>query len=122
VNKQRENDQRRLRRRFHVRNRVRGTAERPRLSVHRSLHHISCQLIDDASGATLVSASSKDKELRDQLKTGGNKQAAAAIGKVLAGKALAAGIREARFDRGHCKYHGRLAALADAAREAGLSF
>jgi len=122
VKKQQIINQRRERRRFHVRNRVRGTAERPRLSVHRSHKHISCQVIDDLAGKTLVSASSLDKDLRPQVAYGGNKAAAAVIGKAIAGKALQAGIKEVRFDRGECKYHGRVAALADAAREAGLVF
>ena len=120
MNKQREISGRRQRRRFHVRNKVRGNAERPRLSVQRSLKHISCQLIDDLTGRTLVSVSSKDKALRDQNAYGGNCQSAAAVGKAIAEKALQAGIRAARLDRGHAKYHGRVAALADAAREAGL--
>jgi large subunit ribosomal protein L18 len=90
--------------------------------VHRSHKHISCQVIDDLAGRTLASASSLDKDLREQLPYGGNKAAATAVGKVIASKALQAGIKEVRFDRGHCKYHGRVAALADAAREAGLVF
>ena len=122
MKKQQIVNQRRQRRRFHVRNSVRGTADRPRLSVHRSHKHISCQVIDDLAGRTLASASSLDKDLREQLPYGGNRAAAAAVGKVIAGKALQAGIKEVRFDRGHCKYHGRVAALADAAREAGLVF
>lgn len=122
MKKQQIVNQRRQRRRFHVRNSVRGTAVRPRLSVHRSHKHISCQVIDDLAGKTLVSASSLDKDLREQLPYGGNKVAAAVIGKAIADKALQAGIKEVRFDRGHCKYHGRVAALADAAREAGLVF
>lgn len=122
MKKQQIVNQRRQRRRFHVRNSVRGTADRPRLSVHRSHKHISCQVIDDLAGKTLVSASSLDKDLREQLPYGGNKAAAAVIGKAIADKALQAGIKEVRFDRGHCKYHGRVAALADAAREAGLVF
>ncbi len=115
-------NRRRERRRFHVRNRVRGNAERPRLCVHRSLRQISCQVIDDVAGKTLVSVSSLDKSMREQLKNGGNKAAAAIIGKALAEKALQAGIKEVRFDRGPCKYHGRVASLANAAREAGLVF
>ncbi len=122
MKKQQIVNQRRQRRRFHVRNSVRGTADRPRLSVHRSHKHISCQVIDDLAGRTLASASSLDKDLREQLPYGGNKAAATAVGKVIASKALQAGIKEVRFDRGHCKYHGRVAALADAAREAGLVF
>lgn len=122
MKKQQIVNQRRQRRRFHVRSRVRGTADRPRLSVHRSHRHISCQVIDDIAGKTLASASSLDSDLREQVKYGGNKVAAAVIGKAIAGKALQAGIKEVRFDRGHSKYHGRVAALADAAREAGLVF
>ena len=105
-----------------MRNRVRGTADRPRLSVHRSLKQISCQVIDDIAGKTLVSASTRDKAMRDLVKSGGNKAAAAVIGKAIAEKALQAGIKEVRFDRGSNKYHGRIASLADAAREAGLVF
>jgi len=115
-------NRRRERRRFHVRNRVRGTADRPRLSVHRSHKNIRCQVIDDLSGKTLVSVSTLDKEFRESVKYGGNKAAAVTVGKALAEKALQAGIKEVRFDRGSSKYHGRVASLADAAREAGLVF
>jgi len=115
-------NRRRERRRFHVRNRVRGTAERPRLSIHRSLRQISCQVIDDIGGKTLASVSTLDKELREQVKRGGNKAAAAIVGKAIAEKSLQAGIKEVRFDRGSCRYHGRVASLANAAREAGLVF
>jgi large subunit ribosomal protein L18 len=90
------------------------------MSVHRSLKHISCQLIDDLTGRTLASAGSNDKGLRGQISYGGNCEAAAAVGKAIAEKALEAGIKSVRLDRGHAKYHGRVAALADAAREAGL--
>jgi large subunit ribosomal protein L18 len=90
------------------------------MSIQRSLKHISCQLIDDVSGRTLAAASTRDTALRGQLKYGGNCQAAAAVGKAIAEKALEAGIKAVRLDRGHAKYHGRVAALADAAREAGL--
>jgi large subunit ribosomal protein L18 len=110
----------RLRRRRHVRNKIRGDAQRPRLSVHRSHKNIAAQVIDDESGKTLVSASTLDTELRGQVKYGGNKDAAQQLGKAIAQKALAAGIKQVKFDRGHYKYHGRIAALADAAREAGL--
>lgn len=120
MNTQKAINQRRERRRFHVRNRIHGTPEQPRLSVHRSLQHISCQVIDDVSGRTLVSASTKDRTVREAIRYGGNKEAAAAVGKLIAEKSLAAGIRRVRFDRGYCKYHGRVAALADAARAAGL--
>ncbi len=110
------------RRKYHVRNRVRGDADRPRLSVFRSSGHLACQVIDDATGRTLVSASTRDKALRDQIPYGGNCAAAKIVGQVVARKALEAGIQAVRFDRGCYKYHGRVAALADAAREAGLSF
>ena len=120
MNKQKEVNKRRQRRRRHVRNRVRGTGDRPRLCVQRSLKHIGCQIIDDLAGTTLVSASTRDRELRDQVSYGGNKDAAEIVGKAIAEKAAEAGIKEVRFDRGHSKYHGRVAALADAAREAGL--
>ena len=112
----------RLRRRRHVRNKLRGTSDRPRLSVERSLKHIGCQIIDDSTGRTLASASTKDKSLGSDVKYGGNNEAAALVGKAVAEKAIAAGVKQVRLDRGHCKYHGRVAALADAAREAGLSF
>jgi len=113
---------RQLRRRLHVRRRITGTAERPRLSVHRSSKHIYAQLIDDLSGRTLAAASSTAEALLAALPYGGNIKAAAAVGKKLAEVAATKGITKAAFDRGHYKYHGRVAALADAAREAGLSF
>jgi large subunit ribosomal protein L18 len=122
VNKQREINHRRERRQFRVRKKLRGTAEQPRLAVHRTLKHISCQLIDDVAGRTIVSVSTIDKELREQVKYGGNCAAAAVVGKRIAEKALQAGISRIRFDRGHAKYHGRVASLANAAREAGLQF
>lgn len=112
----------RVRRRNHVRNKLRGTADRPRLSVFRSHKHIYCQVIDDLEGRTIAAASTRDADLRDQVKYGGNKDAAAVIGKAVAEKVLATGVKAIRFDRGSCKYHGRVAALADAAREAGLKF
>lgn len=122
MNKQKELGIRKQRREFHVRNRLRGDAQRPRMCVFRSCTHVGCQLIDDITGVTLVSASTRDKELRDQIKYGGNCDAAKVIGQKVAEKALAAGITAVRFDRGGYKYHGRVAALADAARAAGLSF
>jgi large subunit ribosomal protein L18 len=122
ANKQKVIDKKRLRRRYHVRSKVRGDAVQPRLSVFRSHQHLACQVIDDAAGKTLVSASTRDKEIREQLKYGGNRDAAQAIGKIVAERALAAGIKQVRFDRGNYKYHGRVAALADAAREGGLLF
>lgn len=113
---------RRQRRRYRVRNKMHGTAERPRLSISRSHKHIGCQVIDDDQGKTLCSISTLDAGMRGNLKYGGNKTAAQAIGKAIAEKALAAGIKQVCFDRGHLRYHGRVAALADAAREAGLQF
>jgi large subunit ribosomal protein L18 len=120
VNKQKFLQKQRRRRQNHVRNRVRGNAERPRLCVHRSLRHLSVQLIDDVSGQTLVSAGTQDKQLRDKISYGGNRDAAQLVGKALAERALQAGIKQVALDRGHYRYHGRLAALADAAREGGL--
>ena len=112
----------RLRRRHRVRRFIRGTAERPRLSVFRTHKHIYAQVIDDASGRTLASASSMDKQLRSDVGFGGNKQAAEAIGRAVAERARAAGVKQVCFDRGPFRYHGRVAALADAARAAGLEF
>ena len=112
------------RRRVHarVRTRISGTAERPRFCVYRSLGHIYAQIIDDRSGRTLASASSLDKETKKNLKGGGNIASAKAIGKHIAERAKAAGVVKVVFDRGGYKYHGRVKALADAAREAGLQF
>jgi large subunit ribosomal protein L18 len=112
----------RQRRTYRVRNHLRTTSERPRLSVFRSLKHISCQLIDDATGRTLCSASTLDKGLRGDIKYGGNRTAAEAVGKAIAERAKAAGITQIKFDRGHFRYHGRVAALAEAARQGGLEF
>ena len=112
----------RQRRAFRVRKHVRGTTERPRLSVIRSHKHISVQVIDDLTGKTLAAASSQDKLLSGKLKTGGNADAAQAVGKAIAEKAKAAGIKQVAFDRSGFKYHGRVKALADAARENGLEF
>jgi large subunit ribosomal protein L18 len=105
-----------------VRQRVEGSTARPRLCVYRSLGHIYAQLIDDNTGKTLVSASSVDKETKKNLKGGGNIAAAKVIGKAVAERAKAAGVVKVVFDRGGYKYHGRVKALADAAREAGLQF
>ena len=112
------------RKRIHdrVRTRVSGTPERPRLCVYRSVGHIYVQVIDDRSGRTLVSASSVDKETKKNLKGGGNIASAKAVGKFIAERAKAAGVSKVVFDRGGYKYHGRVKALADAAREAGLQF
>jgi large subunit ribosomal protein L18 len=110
------------RRQRRVRGKVSGTAARPRLRVTRSNVHIYGQLIDDVSGRTLVSASSIDNELRTALKSGSNADAAKAVGEALGRRALEAGIEEAVFDRGGRLYHGRVKALADGARSAGLKF
>lgn len=112
----------RLRRRNHVRNKLRGSADHPRMCIHRSLKHFSCQLVDDLAGKTLVSASTRDKAVSNSLKDGGNCDAAAQIGKLVAEKATAAGIKAVKLDRGHNKYHGRVKAFAEAARESGLEF
>ena len=112
----------RIRRRHRVRRPIRGTAERPRLSVFRTHKHIYAQVIDDVSGRTLASASSLDRQIRDAVGFGGNKQAAEAIGRAVAERARAAGVKQVCFDRGAFRYHGRVAALADAARAAGLEF
>ena len=111
-----------LRRRRHnrVRKRVTGTAARPRLAVFRSAKHISAQVIDDVSGKTLAAASTTEKALRST--PGGNKGAAETIGKLIGERAKAAGVTTVVFDRGGFLYHGRVAALADAARAAGLEF
>src|SRR5262249_26573664 len=111
-----------LRGRNHVRPKVRGTADRPRLTVFRSNKHIYAQLIDDQSGATLASASSAAIKEGEKAVYGGNVKGAAVVGKKIAEEAKAKGIAKAAFDRGHYKYHGRVKALADAAREGGLQF
>lgn len=99
-----------------------GTGNRPRLSVHRSSMHIYAQIIDDAEGKTLVAASSLDKQLRGSLKTGADKIAAVEVGKLVAQRAIKAGISSVVFDRGGFLYHGRVEALANSARESGLKF
>jgi large subunit ribosomal protein L18 len=113
---------RRLRRQRHVRKRLSGTAERPRLAVFRSSKHIYAQVINDANGTTLASASTLDPELKGQTPYGGNKAAATAVGRAVAERAKKAGIDKVCFDRRSYRYHGRVQALADAAREAGLQF
>ena len=112
----------RHRRHVRVRKKVVGTAERPRLAVFRSSKHIYAQMINDQSGTTLVSASTMDPEVKAQVKYGGNKAAAVLVGRVVAQRAKKAGIDKICFDRRSYKYHGRVAALAQAAREAGLQF
>jgi large subunit ribosomal protein L18 len=112
----------RIRRHTRVRKRVAGSQERPRLSVFRSNVHIYAQVIDDAAGRTLVAASSVDKELAASLDGKTKSEQAKAVGELVAQRAKAAGIEQVVFDRGGFKYHGRVQALADAAREAGLKF
>lgn len=114
--------QQRQRRRFRVRKRVRGSAARPRLAIFRSHKHMYAQVVDDMAGRTLAAASTVDKDVLGSLRYGGNKSAAQVVGKAIAERALAAGIKQVAFDRGACQYHGRVQALAQAAREAGLSF
>jgi len=111
--------QARRRRHFRVRKKVKGTAARPRLAVFRSNRYISVQMIDDVEGRTLVSASSQEADLRSKTLT---VETAAEVGKLVAGRAKDAGIEQAVFDRGGFKFHGRVKALADAAREEGLEF
>ena len=110
------------RRERRVRSKIFGTAERPRLSVHRSNAHIYAQVIDDRQGVTVAAASSLEKDLRSTLKTGADTEAAKAIGKLIAERAVAKGVKDVIFDRGGYIYHGRVQALADGAREAGLKF
>jgi large subunit ribosomal protein L18 len=111
------------RRRARVRRAVKAAANgRVRLSVHRSSLHIYAQIIDDVKGETLAAASTVEKTLRESLKTGADKSAATAVGKLIAERALAAGVSKVVFDRGQFLYHGRVKALADAAREGGLDF
>jgi large subunit ribosomal protein L18 len=114
----------RQRRHTRVRRKVSGTPERPRLAVNRSLRHITAQVIDDSSGRTLAAASTSDRELAAVLagKSGGNVSAAEAVGRLVATRAKAVGVSKVVFDRGGFKYHGRVAALADAARSEGLEF
>ena len=112
----------RIKKHLRVRNHFSGTAERPRLAVFRSNNHMYAQIIDDTVGNTLVSASTVQKDVKDQLEKTNDVAAAAYLGKVIAQKALDAGIKEVVFDRGGFIYQGKIQALADAAREAGLEF
>ncbi|MBP3966711.1 MULTISPECIES: 50S ribosomal protein L18 [Paenibacillus] len=112
----------RLKRHLRVRKKINGTTQRPRLSVFRSSKHIYAQLIDDVLGVTVASASTLDKEIAEQFTNGGNIEAARKIGEVIASRAKAKGVDQVVFDRGGYLYHGRIQALADAAREAGLEF
>ena len=113
---------RRARRKRGIRKRIYGTADRPRLAVSRSDKHIYAQIIDDDLGVTLCAASTRSKDLRDQIKYGGNIDAAKIVGAALAELAKAKGVESVRFDRAGYKFHGRVKGLADAAREAGLKF
>ena len=110
----------RKRRSNSVRNKLRAHSTLPRLCVQRSLKHFAVQVINDQEGKTLVSASTRDKAVRGKVASGGNCEGAAEIGKMIAEKATAAGITAVKLDRGHNKYHGRVKAFADAAREGGL--
>jgi large subunit ribosomal protein L18 len=112
----------RVRRHARVRKRITGVAERPRLSVFRSLHHIYVQLIDDATGVTLAAASTREKDIAQGLASRKSAGAAEKVGQAIAERAKSKGISAVVFDRGGYKYHGRIKALADAARGAGLEF
>ncbi|MFV9511644.1 50S ribosomal protein L18 [Tepidibacillus sp. LV47] len=112
----------RKRRHLRIRKNIVGTAERPRLNVFRSNKHIYAQIIDDVAGTTLVAASTLDKELKDQVKNGGSVEAAKLVGNLIAKRALEKKIENVVFDRGGYLYHGRVKALAESAREAGLKF
>lgn len=114
--------ERRNRIKMRIRKHVSGTAERPRMSVFRSNSHIYVQVIDDVAGVTLVSASSRDKELAGQLENTNNTQVAALVGKLVAKRSIEKGIETISFDRNGYLYHGRVKMLADAAREGGLKF
>jgi len=112
----------RLRRHVRVRKKIEGSPDCPRLNVFRSIKHIYAQIIDDAAGNTLVAASTLDEALKGSMPNGGNKEAARAVGKLIAKKAIDAGIKSVVFDRGGYIYHGRVKELADGAREGGLEF
>ena len=112
----------RIKRHYRIRNRVKGTAQTPRLAVFRSNKHMYAQLIDDVAGVTLAAASTMEAEIAGKLETTSNIEAAQAVGEAIAKKAIEKGITEVVFDRGGYIYHGKVAALAEAAREAGLQF
>ena len=122
MDKRKSLNKQRVRRRFHVRNSLTGSTERPRLSVFRSQKHISAQVIDDVNGRTLAAASTMQTDVADGLDSTSTVAAAKRVGQVVAERARAAGIEKVAFDRGHFRYHGKVAALAEAAREAGLKF
>lgn len=120
--KKEDRNLKRIKRHLRIRKKVKGTPQKPRLAVFRSEKHIYAQIIDDTKGHTLVSASTLDKELRQRLSKTYKVEAAKEVGRLIAQRALSLGIRTVVFDRGGFKYHGRIKALADAAREAGLKF
>lgn len=120
MNKQKDKAVRRTRRRIGLRKRINGSPSRPRLSIYKSLNHIYAQIIDDLAGKTIASASTRDAGLK--LDKTGNASAAKSVGAALAEKAKAAGVKEVAFDRGGFRYHGRVKALAEGAREGGLKF
>lgn len=122
MNVAKERQEARKKRQVRVRRKIRGSAQRPRLCVFRSAKHIYAQIIEDATGATLVAVSTVSKDVSGDLNYGGNVEAAKQVGKKLAERALAKNITQVVFDRNGFLYHGRVKALADAAREAGLSF
>jgi large subunit ribosomal protein L18 len=122
MNHQKAIARQRQRRQLHVRRKITGTPQRPRLAVFRSSKHIYAQLIDDLSGRTLAAASSLTAEVKGQVGYGGNIKAARAVGQCLAAVAKERGIAQAAFDRRHYRYHGRIKALAEGAREGGLQF
>lgn len=117
-----DREAKRQKRRYRIRKKVSGTAETPRMSVYRSLSHMYVQLIDDVNGVTLISASTADKEMKADIANGSNVEAAKTVGKKIAERAIAKGIETVVFDRSGYLYTGRVQALADAAREAGLKF
>ena len=112
----------RIKRHYRIRNKVKGTAQTPRLAVFRSNKHMYVQLIDDVAGVTIAAASTMEAEIAGKLESTSNIEAAQAVGEAIANKAVEKGITEAVFDRGGYVYHGKVAALAEAAREAGLQF
>lgn len=120
--KKEDRNLKRIKRHLRIRKKVKGTPQKPRLAVFKSERHIYAQIIDDTKGHTLVSASTLDKELRQRLSKTYNVEAAKEVGRLIAQRALSLGIKTVVFDRGGFKYHGRIKALADAAREAGLKF
>ncbi len=121
MDQNKEKARRRLRRSRHIRKSIFGTSERPRLTVTRSLNHIYCQAVDDARGVTILSASSRAKEIRDEVgENAGNRKGAELVGRLLAQRAKDAGVRKMTLDRNGYKYHGRIAALTAAVRKEGI--